>query len=166
MAKTALQVHAAILRAGFEKQLAARYSFDQSQVWQKAHEQVQIAVEKANQAVAKECRRLGIPAEFGPHIDADWYHRGENASERRDELRKVAYTRIEALVRDAKFKIEQFSLETQTTLLADGLESSNARAFLESMPTAEQLVPELKIADIEAVTPKPRWLVESDGYLR
>jgi hypothetical protein len=95
-------------------------------------------------------------------IIADWRHellrypvRGENVvATRRQELRKVAYTRIDAIAKDAKLQIEQFSLDTQTKLLAGGLESAEAKAFLESMPTPEQLMPPMTRGAIEAAIPK------------
>lgn len=132
LAKNAVLVHAATLRANFEKQIGAKYSFDQDSVWKEAYALAAAATEKANKTVAAQCRALGIPAEFAPSIGTGWFHRGENVvATRRQELRKVAYTRIDAIAKDAKLQIEQFSLDTQTKLLAGGLESAEAKAFLE-----------------------------------
>jgi hypothetical protein len=83
----------------------------------------------------------------------DWMRRGENYSAaRRAELRKVAKTRIVAEIKAAKTTIERSSVEVQTELIAGGLESEEAKAFLESMPTAEALMPSLSMAEIEAET--------------
>jgi hypothetical protein len=51
----------------------------------------------------------------------------------------------------------------QTHLLAGGLESDKASAFLAAMPTAEELMPALSAGEIEAETPlrvepEPWWL--------
>ena len=155
VAKNDVLAHAAKLRADFEKQMAACYSFDQDPVWKEAHALTEVATEKANEAISEQCRKLGIPPEFAPSIHTNWYYRGENAvATRRAELRKVAYARIDALAKDAKRKIERSSLEIQTKLLASGLESVEAKAFLESMPAPEQLMPPLTLDAVEAATPK------------
>ncbi len=70
------------------------------------------------------------------------------AVERRTELRRVAYTKIDELEKHAKLAIDRQSAETQTKLLADGLTSEDARRWLESMPTAEQLMPPVSMAEI------------------
>jgi hypothetical protein len=164
LAKHQVEAHKAALKADFERKLAAVYSFDQNDIWAKAAVAASAATKAAQQTIAAECQRLGIPKEFAPSIHTNWYGRGENAvPARRAELRKVADSKIEAMARDAKFRIEQFSLETQTKLLAGGLESADAKAFLESMPTAAQLMPAMDFKDIDAATPKRlRGDVEDD----
>jgi len=155
LAKNAVLVHAATLKANFEQQIAAKYSFDRDAVWKQAYELAEAATEKANKAIAAECRGLEIPAEFAPSIKTYWFERGDNAvDKRRSELRKGAYTRIDSVAKDAKLKIEHFSLDTQTKLLASGLESAEAKAFLESIPTPGQLMPPMTLDAIEAAMPK------------
>jgi hypothetical protein len=78
------------------------------------------------------------------------------AKERVAELRKVAQTRIAALEKAACNDIERSSLEVQTELLAGGLQSGEARAFLESIPTAAALMPPLSVPELEALTPSTR----------
>jgi hypothetical protein len=51
----------------------------------------------------------------------------------------VAYTKIDELEKQGKLTIDRRSVDTQTHLLADGLTSEEAKRWLESMPTAEQL---------------------------
>ena len=56
--------------------------------------------------------------------------------------------------------ILMIALDTQTELLRDGLESGAAIKFLESMPTAESLMPQLAVGEIEKqIGPgaKHRW---------
>jgi hypothetical protein len=65
------------------------------------------------------------------------------AAERTAELTRVAHNKIEQLEKEAKHAIERASVEIQTKLVADGLESTEAKTFLDSMPTAEQLMPML-----------------------
>ena len=84
-----------------------------------------------------------------------WYRRGENAaSQRRTELRRVAKTEIDALEARAKTEIERVSVEQQTALISDGLTSEAAQAFLEQMPTAENLMPVLDMEQIKALSGK------------
>jgi len=155
VAKTGLVMRAAVLRAEFEKQLNARYSFNQRDVWKKAYALAQDAVAKANEAVAKESIKLGIMPEFAPRVCIGWDGEGERAvKERRAQLRQVAVAHIDAMAKEGKFKIEQSSLDVQTKLLAEGLESDDAKKFLESMPTPEQLMPPLSLDEIEVTNRK------------
>jgi len=83
-----------------------------------------------------------------------WWGRGENAvRERRAELTRVAYRKIEQLEKEAKLQIERASVEIQTRLVADGLESAAAKAFLEEIPSAAQLVPVVSVEDVQKQLP-------------
>ena len=155
LAKRGIEAHCAALKADFEKKLAAQYSFDQNETWKDAAHSALAAAEKAQKLIADECAKLGIPREFAPGLTVQWYHRGENASaKRRAELRHVADSKIESLAQDAKFAIEKRSLEVQTRLLAGGLHSEEAKAFLNSIPTAEQLMPALNFSDVDKAVPR------------
>ena len=66
----------------------------------------------------------------------------------------MAKTEIDALEARAKTEIERVSVEQQTALISDGLTSIAAQAFLEQMPTAENLMPMLDIDQIKAVSGK------------
>jgi hypothetical protein len=55
---------------------------------------------------------------------------------------------LTALTETAKTMIDRGLLDTETALTADSLESDDARAFLEAMPTAEQLMPSLSLDDL------------------
>ena len=41
----------------------------------------------------------------------------------------------------------------QTQLVAEGLETETARKFLESMPTADALIPSVPVAELDELTP-------------
>lgn len=154
LAKYEITVLAARRKADFERQMATIHSYDDDAVWKAAHELAQSVAAEANQQVAERCQSLGIPREFAPGIAVGWYGRGQNASlQRRAQLRKVAYTRIDKTERDAKLQIEKASLAVQTLLLAGGLKSAEAKAFLESMPTSEMLMPAVSVAEAEAALP-------------
>jgi hypothetical protein len=138
-------------KAEFERQLATIYSFDDDAVWKQAMAEAAAAARDAQKIVEERCKRLGIPREFAPEISGpDWYSRGENAvAERRGELRKVAYTKIEQLSKEANAEIDRRSAETQTNLLAIGLDTEQAKAYLEAMPGAAQLLPAVRVEDLQ-----------------
>ena len=51
--------------------------------------------------------------------------------------------------KEAKLRIGGSSVEFQTKLFADSLEPADAKAFLEAMPTAEQLLPAITIEEMQ-----------------
>ena len=157
VAKSTVALRAKELWADFERKLAARYHWDQEQVWKDAHEAVRRAVQEGDEKVAEHCRKLGIPEEFRPKLRMGWMDRGENGcNERRNELRKAAKASIDALEQRARVQIESRSLELQTRLVAGALESAAARAFLDAMPTPEALMPLLEVTEVEKRLPL-RW---------
>lgn len=157
VARTSAEQRSAELLADFEQQLSSIYSYDQDAVWRKLAEEAIAAVNEADQRIAERCRELGIPARFRPGLNVSWYGRGENAlHSRRTELRATARTRIAALEKDAKAKIQQRSVEVQTALMAGGLQTAEARAFVQSMPTAAELMPPLDVRALEAATGRNR----------
>jgi hypothetical protein len=78
---------------------------------------------------------------------------------RRSELIKLAETRLAALTKTAKTAIQGSVLVVETELVTGGLESSEARAVLASMPTVEQLMPPLSLEDLGVV----RWQPPEDA---
>jgi hypothetical protein len=142
---------AAELMADFEARLATEYAWDDDETWAEAHRITDDAIADANAMITQRCRDLGIPKRFAPSIDGFWRGRGENASkQRREELRRVARTRIDAMTKGAQTQIDRAALEVQTYLVSEGLESAAARQFLESgMPTVESLMPSLAVPEVE-----------------
>jgi hypothetical protein len=148
--KAATDERGAVLIAEFEKQSATIYAFDDDAVWKQATELAKKAADEANEQIKVRCKELGIPEEFAPGCAFGWYGRGQNSvAGRRAELRRVARSRIEALVRQTKTKIEQLSLAAQTEVVANGLQSDAARAFLEKMPTLEALMPAVDVTEVQ-----------------
>lgn len=156
VAKADAAAVAARRKAEFAAQLAAVYSYDDDEVWKKAQAAADVAAEAAQKDVARRCAELGIPRRFAPEIRLLWYGRGENAvASRRAELTKVANTKIEQLQKEAIHEIERSSVELQTQLVAGCLESEEAKAFLEAMPTAEQLMPQITVEQIKKQLARP-----------
>ena len=150
VAKADAAAVAAKRKAEFAAQLAAVYSFDQDEIWKQAKAAADTAVEQAQNEIAQRCVELGIPRRFAPALNLAWWGRGENATAgRRAELTRVAHTRIDQLEKKARLEIERASVDVQTRLVADGLASADARAFLEAMPTADQLMPVVTVEQIQ-----------------
>jgi len=159
VAKNRVEHRKAELMADFEQQLASIYAFNDDAVWKEAKETAQRAVELAARRIADRCRELGIPKTFQPTVGIGWSGRGENATvQRRAELRAVARTRLDAMAKEATASIAAASLEIRTEILAGGLETEAARAFVESMPTPEALMPQLDAKSIDAARgEQPRY---------
>jgi hypothetical protein len=164
LAKTGAAQRAAELRADFEEQLASIFRFDDDAIWKAATEAANAAVDEADYRIAAGCNELGIPERFRPSLHLNWYNRGENASaKRRAELRKVAESRIEAAEKKARYDIDNWCVKTQAALIKDSLTSVQAVAFLEQMPTAEQLMPTLDARRIASLLPGGNFLIERPG---
>lgn len=153
VAKTAATERSAELLADFEQQMATVYSAE-DEAWRDVTAKAKQVVAEADAEIAKRCRELGIPEDLRPSLSLGWSGRGQNANrERRGELRRVAQSRIAAMEKQARSQIERSSVEIQTQLLAGGLETDAARAFLESMPTVDALMPALNPIDVQKALP-------------
>jgi hypothetical protein len=149
LAKAAAGQRAVELQADFERQMAAQFERDDA-AWKEYVEAAEATARQADAEIARIAAERGIPKQFRPSFGTYWRTRGENAcKERRDELRKLAKAHIAALQKQAALAIEAESVDIQTRLVAGGLQSDAARAFLEAMPTAEQLMPPLLMADVQ-----------------
>lgn len=161
VAKAMLGERAKALRADVEDQLSAEYSFD-DELWAGVNRAAAGHVAEADAQVAAACRRVGIPDHLRPRLSVSWSGRGENMlASRRAELRKVAYARIDAAVESAKVHLESSLLEVETELIRDGLESAEAFAFVNQMPTPEELLPAVRLAQLSAAD-----TTDDDGFGR
>ena len=164
--KSAAKQRSAELIADFENQMGQEFSFDQDEVWERATKIAQAALAKANEQIAARCHEIGIPKRFAPGLDLSWYGRDENATkQRRDELRKMAETRIEAIERKAVTEIELSCLAAQEQIALSGLTTEAARQFVEALPKIEALMPPLTFADVagEAEPPVAEQLVSPNA---
>lgn len=155
--KSQAQERSALLLAEFDAQSAKIYHYDEDPVWRRVQAEAEKAVEAARATIAARCSELGIPVEFAPDMSLVWHGRGHNAvAQRRAELRRAAKSRIEAMEREAITKIERLSLQAQTEVLAQGLESDAAKAFLEAMPSMDALMPPIQIGEIQSLVETKR----------
>lgn len=150
VAKDDIDQRAARLLADVEAQLAARYPANH-EAWAEITERAKKSIAAADAEIAHRCRALGIPENFRPGIALSWYSRGENAMrERRAELRKVAQTELAARSKAAKVEIDRHAAQLLTQLAAGALESSESRAFLDAMPSIDELMPRLTLPELGA----------------
>ena len=156
LAKAEADERAKILLAEAEDLMAAEYDA-RDQLWAEATAIAEEACSKANEVITARCVDLGIPAKDAPRLELRWRSRSPEFADtgRRAELRKKATTQLAALTAAAKTRIDRAALETETALIAGSLESGDARAFLERMPTADQLMPSLSLDDLGVKTWQP-----------
>lgn len=153
VSKSAVAQREAELLAEFEQQLAHTYQAA-DEAWRDVAAIAKEAAREVNAAVAATLSEAGVPKEFWPTAYFGWLSRGENADKtRRAELRKVAQTRIAAAGKAARYAIDCAEVAVVTELIAGALESQEARAFLERIPTPAELMPPIEIAQIEAAKP-------------
>jgi hypothetical protein len=144
VARNYAKYHGVRILANVEEKLAAIYKFEDEALIDITAE-AKKAVDDADAALAARCRERGIPENFRPSLSLGFYGRGENAiASRRAELRKVAQTRVEAMVMEATLAIDREEAAQLMQLTITGLTSDEAIAFLESMPSPEDLMPSIE----------------------
>jgi hypothetical protein len=149
LGKVAAKERHATLKAEFEQQLDQRYCYDSDKVWSEAVKVAKKVVAQAQAQVEERCRELGIPKAFAPGLDCRWYDRGRNAvAAERQEMRRVAYTRLESLLSKAVFALERRGLELQTKITAGTLQSADAKEFLTGIHSIEKLMPSLSLKEL------------------
>ena len=138
------------LLADFENQMGSTYFADQDEVWKQVIEAADQVVAKAKEQIALRCRELGIPDQFAPSLRLDWMHRGYGnlLEKRRNELRVMAKTRIEAIERKAITDIQVSCLAAQERIAVAGLTSEAAKEFIAALPGIETLMPSLSFEQI------------------
>jgi hypothetical protein len=150
--KSAAAQRSAELLADFEQQMASIYHYNQDEVWRRAHAAATEAATEAVRLIAERCRELGIPDEFAPTLSLYWQGRGAGAVvQRQAELRRTAKARIAAIEKAACVRIEMISVEMQTEIASHGLTSAAARAFFDTLPKVEELMPPLELRQIEGM---------------
>jgi hypothetical protein len=119
-------------------------------LWDDAVVIAEEAAAKANAQIAMACVDLGIPAKEAPRLELGWRARGGSYGSpmRRRELEKLAAARLAALTKEAKTRIHAAALDTEEQLVLGGLESGEARAVFEALPTVENLMPALRLEDL------------------
>jgi hypothetical protein len=155
-ARSDAETRAKILAAEIEDLMAAQFEAE-DELWAQAVVIAEKAAVQANERIAEQCALLGIPPQHAPGLELRWRARSQEFTSggRRAELRKLAQARLAALTAAAKSAIDNQALAAETTLVAGSLESADARAVLDAMPTAEQLMPALTLDDLGVTTWQP-----------
>jgi hypothetical protein len=145
------------LRADFETQLLAKYSWADDAVWEEAVKAGEAAVAEAQKAVARRSRELGIPKQFAPSYRGYWDNQGENGvKQRQAELRMMATTRLDALEKEQFAKIDREELLARTEITSHGMITEAARKFLDELPPLQTSMPVLDINLLEDATDRAR----------
>ncbi len=136
--------------ADFESKVAAMYSFDCDEVWEKAVAEASAVVKESQRKINDRCKALGIPSQFAPGLSIQWHARGQSATAgRRTELRRVAKSRVDAMAKAAITKIEHLSLDLRTQIVAMGQLSADAKLFLESLAPVDETMRALEFREVE-----------------
>ena len=136
------EAYGALLVARFEEQLAKEFSFN-SDAWKAAHAD---ANEAAQRTIAERCadtRHSEVGAARAQPLLAQTGR--ERLEGRRAELRKVAQSRADALLKAAMARIARDSIEFQGQLLAGTLNTAAAKALLDGLPAVESLMTPLDL---------------------
>jgi hypothetical protein len=149
LAKSEAAEREKILLSEAEDLLTAEFSA-QDEMWAETLKIGEEGDRRRNEWIRAQCAKIGIPPPGAPQRVTMWLSRGPEYGDpsRRGELRRLAASRLAALTATAKRMIDAQCLETETALVRSGLESADALAFLEAMPTAEQLMPSLSLDDL------------------
>jgi hypothetical protein len=143
--KAAVDALAAERQADVERQLSTIHTRDDA-LWAEIVAALLAATKIADAEIAVICARGGIRKEFRPRIGTAWNGRGENTlPARRVELRKRAYTRIEADQKKAYQQIDAWAADRCTALVSGQLTSDDAKSFFDSLPSAEILLPPVAV---------------------
>jgi hypothetical protein len=155
--KSVAKQRSAELLADFDSQLAAEYRFDDDAVWEAAAKLAEAEVAKAQERVAARCAELGIPRKFAPSLKLFWSGRGYDNSvkQRREELRRAAISRIEAIEQAAVVQIEMDSVNLQQQIAVSGLTSEAALVFAKALPSVECLMPAVSYSEIAGEADPP-----------
>ncbi len=142
------------LTADFERQLAEKYYFSPGMEG-KMEKIAEEEAENARARVKERCKQEGVPAHFidrvnvHAHVTSDSCHFQSDYSAA-GKLRKTAEAEIKAEEKTALVAIQRESLALQTEIVATGLGSATAHAFLERFSAIEVLMPPLDLLRIES----------------
>lgn len=152
LAKDDVEARQAQILADAEAALSARFK-EQDEAWADITAEVRRYMAEIQEKIDARCAERGVPVNFRPGYGMGWISRGENSDPvRRAELRKAVQAQAAASGKKARLQIDRQSVEIQEQLMAGGFESTEAAAFLASLPTPEALMPAIELPAIEGAT--------------
>src|SRR5262249_1031893 len=96
---------------------------------------------------------LGYDARYAPQADLPYTWRYDRRTpDAKDEARKLADKRLQAMRASAAKEIEARALAAEERLITSGLDSDEARELVGSLPTTEPLMPSISLADLGVTT--------------
>lgn len=147
-----VQQRRAELVADADRQVAARYA-DDDKAWREAEWLIEEAAREANRKANDVMRGLLGDAWPASHdkvlVSAAPRLRQMQPTEERTEARSAMVHRIDAQVRQAQLSLARQEANLLTDLASDAVESAEARAFLRRIPTVSELVPAVRLAELE-----------------
>jgi hypothetical protein len=149
VAKQDAQAAAASMKAKVEEQLAATWD-SQDERWRDARESAQAEINALNERIHTRLVAEGLPERFHPRAGLAWSSRGESAeAARRVELRRLAAARIDQRLKSAIADIDRAVVTIEADLLAV-TSGEEARAYLLTMPSAAELLPQTVVDQVAA----------------
>jgi hypothetical protein len=150
LAKQAVDALTAERKYKFLEQLAREYSWDEDKVWKEAYEECKAVVADARKKIADRNEAKGIPRWAAPSVSLGWWGQGQNAvREFCAKMIRLHNAKTDEQSKKSKLHIDQVALGIEEKLLTGGLETDAAKAFLESMPTPETLMPAITVAEVK-----------------
>jgi hypothetical protein len=165
LAKTAAAERSAALLADFEQQADRVYSYNEDDVWRQAVLTAKEEVARAQIKIAERCKELGIPQPFAPTLSVGWHQQRAAVTSERLKMRQVAKRRIEQIEATARTAIERASVAAQEALLVGGLTTDAAAMFAESLPSVDELMPQLNMAELQQALIEERPINRGFGAL-
>lgn len=137
------------LYAGVEEEIVQRFAGD-DQNWSVVQHKVHEAVMEANRQINDALHEGGYQARGS--TERMWVNTPQirKPEEDRQQLRALAQTRIRSQMKAAKLRLDRDEADLLRTLAIGAIESEEARAFLTAIPTVGELVPEARLAELEA----------------
>lgn len=134
------KARAAEMKAEVEEALAREFS-SQDERWKHEIDAAWEQIQEVQAMISAKLSTEGVPDQFHPRVSLGWVSRGENVvNERRVELRRVATSRIDEMLKRATAEIERSTVEVETDLLLAN-SSEAAQHVLKTLPTPEALLP-------------------------
>lgn len=160
VAKASVEQREMVLRAQVAEELKALFDVEERAV----SKAVGVAIAEAARYDKELQERLSeyeIPEHLRPHIVAEMMEsqmagKHRSLSMRRNELDRIASSRIKALGAAARVEVDRQCADTVERLITGGLSNEEAQKFLDEMPTIDQLMMAPPVAELESVHDEQR----------
>lgn len=136
------------MSAQVDEEIAARFAADDEK-WTAVQHKIQEIVLAANREVNDAIYEAGYVAREQGERQFVGCAPMRKPDQGRMELRRVAASRVKARVKSALLALDRQEADLLRTLAVDALESAEAREFLSAIPTAGELVPVARLAELE-----------------